>query len=79
MVKVSIVVCVTSPDLPEIVMGYVPVLADLETVSVKCAVPAPGAAMEAGLKVPMTPDGTPVAERATGALNPPETVVVTTA
>jgi hypothetical protein len=79
MVKVRAVVRVTSPALPEIVIGYVPVLAVLETVSVKCEVPAPGATMEAGLKVLVTPDGTPVAERATAELNPPETVVVTTA
>jgi hypothetical protein len=41
--------------------------------------PEPGAAMEAGLKVVVTPDGTPVAENAIAESKPPETVVVTTA
>jgi hypothetical protein len=78
-VKVRVVVWVEPPPVPLIVMGCVPVPAFLETVSVKCEVPAPGAAMEAGLKLPVTPEGRPVAERATAELNPPVTVVVTTA
>ena len=55
-----------------------PVLAVLETVSVKFDVPEPGAAMEVGLKLPVTPEGRPVADKATAALKPPETAVVTT-
>ena len=55
-----------------------PVLALRETVSVKFYEPEPGAAMEVGLKLPVTPEGRPVADKATAALKPPETVVVTT-
>jgi hypothetical protein len=39
-------------------------------------VPEPGAAMDAGLKVTVTPVGWPVADKATAELKPPETVVV---
>ena len=39
-------------------------------------VPEPGAAIEAGLKLTVTPAGTPDAARATAELNPPETAVV---
>jgi hypothetical protein len=60
-------------------MGYVPVGAVFETVRLKCAEPEPGAAMEAGLKLVVTPDGTPVAESEIAALNEPESAVVTVA
>lgn len=59
------------------VIGYVPVGAFLATVSVKSELPAP--VMDVGLKLPVTPEGIPVAERATAESNPPVTVVVTTA
>jgi hypothetical protein len=59
------------------VIGLVPVGALLETVRVKCAVPDPGTAIEEGVKLPVTPDGTPVADKAIAELKPPETVVVT--
>lgn len=42
-------------------------------------VPAPGAAIDVGLKLAFTPDGTPDTEKETAELKPPETVVVTTA
>jgi len=48
------------------------------TVSVIVDVPAPGAAIEVGLKLMVTPAGWPVAERATAESKPPEMVVVTT-
>ena len=67
------------PPVPVIVMGYVPVLAVLETVSVKCDVPEPGALMGFGLKLPVTPDGMPVALSVIAELNPPEIAVVTVA
>jgi hypothetical protein len=67
------------PPFAVIVRGYVPVLAVFDTVRLKCDVPEPGAAIEVGLKLPVTPDGKPVAESAIAELNPPETVVVTTA
>jgi len=56
----------------------VPVGALRATVRVKSDVPEPGAAMVTGLKLPVTPEGIPVAERETAALKPPETVMVTT-
>jgi hypothetical protein len=39
-------------------------------------VPEPGAAMDVGLKVTVTPLGWPLADKAIAELNPPETVVV---
>ena len=65
------------PLLPVMVIGKVPRVAVLETVSVNVDEPAPGAAMEVGLKLPVTPEGRPVADKATAALKPPETAVVT--
>jgi hypothetical protein len=59
------------------VMGKVPVGAFLATVRVKCEVPAP--VMEVGLKAPVTPDGRPVADKATAESKPPEMPMVTTA
>jgi hypothetical protein len=47
------------------------------TFSVKSEEPDP--VIEVGLKVPVTPDGTPVADSATGESNPPDAVTVTTA
>ena len=46
------------------------------TVSVAVDVPEPGAAMEVGLKLTVTPVGCPVAVKATAESNPPETAVV---
>ena len=40
-------------------------------------VPEPGAAMDAGAKLTVTPVGWPVADKATAELNPPETATVT--
>ena len=77
--NVRVVVCVTPPPVAVIVIGYVPVGAVLATVRVKSEVPEPGAAIVAGLKLPVTPDGTPVADKVTAESKPPETVVVTTA
>jgi hypothetical protein len=56
----------------------VPVGAVLETVRVKSDVPEPGALIGLGLKLPVTPEGKPVAESEIAELNPPETAVVTT-
>ncbi len=72
-------VFVTPPPVPVIVMGYVPVLAVLETVSVKCDVPEPGAAMGFGLKLAVTPEGNVEYDSEIAALNEPEVVVVTVA
>ena len=56
-----------------------PVLAVLDTVRFISDVPEPGAAMEAGLKLTVTPAGWPLADKATAESKPPETVVVMTA
>lgn len=46
------------------------------TANVSVDAPEPGAAMDVGLKVALTPVGWPVAERAMAELKPPETVVL---
>lgn len=46
------------------------------TVKPTVTVPAPGAAMVAGLKTTVTPAGWPLAVRAIAALNPPEMAAV---
>lgn len=56
-----------------------PVFAVLATVRLKCEVPDPGATIGFGLKLAVTPAGTPFALSEIAELNPPETVVVTTA
>jgi hypothetical protein len=59
-----------------IVIGYVPVRALLDTVSVKSDEPEP--VTDDGLKLDVTPEGTPVAESATAESKPPDAVMVTT-
>jgi hypothetical protein len=54
----------------------VPAVVPEATAKVTVEVPEPGAAMEDGLKLTVTPDGAPDAVRATAELNPPETAVV---
>jgi len=49
----------------------VPVVAALLAVNVSVELPLPGAAMEAGLKLAVTPEGKPEAESDTAELNPP--------
>lgn len=53
----------------------VPVVAVLLAVSVSVELPLPGAAIDAGLKLAVTPLGRPEIERATDELNPLETEV----
>jgi len=48
-----------------------------DTLRVSVEVPEPGAAMLLGLKLAVTPDGKPVADRLTAWLNPLSNVVVT--
>ncbi len=64
------------PPAPVMVMVWVPVLALLLAVNVTVDVPEPGAAIDVGLKLTVTPDGWPDADKATAELKPPETVVV---
>ena len=51
-------------------------MAALVAVNVNVELPLPGAAIEAGLKTAVTPDGSPVAESATAWLKAPTRVVV---
>lgn len=53
----------------------VPVVAVALAVSVKVELPPPGAAIEAGLKLAVTPEGSPDADREIAELKPPLTVV----
>ena len=56
-----------------------PLVALRGTDRLKSVVPEPGAAMDAGLKLEVTSDGTPVAEKETAELKPPLTETVTVA
>ena len=64
------------PPVPVTVIVCDPVAALRFTVIVMVEVPEPGAAIELGLKLTLTREGTPLAESATAELNPPEIVVV---
>jgi hypothetical protein len=57
----------------------VPVLADLATEMFIWVLPEPGAAIKAGLKLTVAPEGWPDAVKVIAELKPPETDVVTTA
>lgn len=58
-----------------IVMVEVPVMAVLPTVNLSVELPLPGTAMDAGLKLAVTPVGKPDAESDSAELKPPLTVV----
>src|ERR1700733_15125615 len=75
-VRVTVAVWVLLPPVPVMVIVETPVAAVEATVMFIVELPEPGAAIEAGLKETVTPDGWPVAERATAELKPPETAVV---
>ncbi len=70
------VVCVMPPPLPVTVMLYVPATAVEPTESVSVDDPAPGAAIEVGLKLAVTFVGKPLADKAIAASKPPEIAVV---
>ena len=53
----------------------VPVVAVLLAVNVRVELPLPGAAIELGLKLAVTPEGRPEADNATAELKPPLTAV----
>ena len=57
------------------VIFAVPVVAVLLADKVTVELPLPGAAMEAGLKLAVTPAGKPEADKETAELKPPLTVV----
>lgn len=60
-----------------IVTVEVPTAAVLLAVNVNVELPEPGAAIDVGLKLAVTPAGSPLAESDTAELKPPETVVET--
>lgn len=68
-------VWVLPPPVAVMVMVEEPKAA-LDTLAVMVEEPAPGAVMVEGLKLTVTPEGTPEAVRVTGELKPPATVVV---
>jgi hypothetical protein len=76
MVSVTVVVCVTPPPVPVTVIVRVPVLTRRLTWMLIADVPAPGAAMELGLKLIVTLLPPPEADRLIAELNPPEIAVV---
>ncbi len=65
------------PPVAVIVILAVPVVAVLLAEKVRVELPLPGAAMEVGLKVAVTPVGNPEADNETAELKPPLTVVET--
>ena len=76
-VRLTVVVSVVAPEVPVMVIGYVPA-ATVEPTTIDTAeLPVP--VIEAGLKLTVTPVGWPVADKAMAESKPPETVVVTTA
>jgi len=76
-VRETVVVCVTPPPMPVMVIMYVPVAVVDATAKVIVELPEPGAAIDVGLKLTVTPVGWPDADKATAELKPSNTVVVT--
>ena len=74
-VSETVAVCVIPPPVPLMVTVYVPVAVEEATVKVIRELPAPGDAMEAGLKPTVTPVGSPDAVSAMAEAKPPETAV----
>jgi len=66
---------VTPPPLAVTVTIEDPVVAVLLAEKVRVELPLPGAAMEVGLKLAVTPDGRPDTESESAELNPPDTLV----
>src|SRR5579871_781555 len=71
-----VALCVRPPPAPVTVMLLVPGVAVLATDNVSVELPLPGAAIEAGLKLAVTPVGRPDADNETALLKPPLTVVL---
>ena len=72
----TVVVCVTLPPVPVTVIVYVPVAVVEATAKVRVEVPEPGAAMDVGLKLTVTPVGWPDADKATAESKPFTTALV---
>ncbi len=77
-VTAIVAVCVRPPPVAVTVALNVPVVAVLLAVNFNVELPVPGAAMEAGVKLAVTPAGNPETERLTAELNPfePEVEIV---
>jgi len=73
-VRDTVVVSVVAPLVPVTVIVYVPVAVDDPTANVNVEVPAP--VIEVGLKVGVTPLGSPEADKVTAESNPPKTLLV---
>src|SRR4029077_18525518 len=76
-VRAMVVVWLMAPPVAVTVTFTVPVVAGLLAERVSVELPLPGAAMEAGLKLAVTPAGNPDADNETAELKPPLTVVET--
>jgi hypothetical protein len=74
-VRPIVAVWVTPPPVAVTVIVAVPAAAVLLAERVSVELPLPGAAIEVGLKVAVTPDGNPEAESDTAELKPPLPVV----
>jgi hypothetical protein len=74
-VNAIVVVCVTVPPVAVTVTVAGPVVAVLLAESVSVELPLPGAAIDVGLNVAVTPAGSPDAVSDTAELKPPLTVV----
>jgi hypothetical protein len=75
-VRVMVAVWVTPPPVAVIVTVALPVVAVLLAERVRVEVPLPGAAIDVGLKLAVTPEGNPEADSETAELKPPLTLVV---
>lgn len=75
-VRGTVNVCVIPPPLAVTVTFAVPVVAVLLAENVSVELPLPGAAMDAGLKLAVTPDGNPDADSDMAELKPPAAVVL---
>ncbi len=74
-VNATVVVWVTPPPFAVTVTLAVPVVAVPLAENVSVELPLPGAAMEAGLKLAVTPAGRPETDKEIAALKPPVTAV----
>ena len=75
-VRLMVAVWVTPPPVAVIVTVALPVVAVLLAERVRVELPLPGAAIDVGLKLAVTPDGNPEAVSETAELKPPLTLVV---
>jgi hypothetical protein len=74
-VRLTLTECDIPPPVPVTVIVELPVAAEELAVSVKVEEPEPGAAIDVGLKLALTPEGSPEADKDTAELKPPEIVV----